>query len=89
MCDIIQQIKQIGVYKIMNYEQNIRDLREDREYKQKDIAKILNISQQYYSEYEKGNRELPTRHLRTLCIFYNVSADYILGLPQGLEYPKR
>ena len=73
----------------MNYEQNIRDLREDREYKQKDIAKILNISQQYYSEYEKGNRELPIRHLRTLCIFYNVSADYILGLPQGLEYPKR
>lgn len=73
----------------MKYEQIIRDLREDKGYKQKEIAKILNISQQYYSEYEKGKRELPIRHLKTLCLFYNVSADYILGLPNNLEYPKR
>lgn len=57
----------------------LKDLREDKDLLQKDIAKILNISQQYYSEYEKGNRELPLRHFYTLCMFYNVSADYILG----------
>lgn len=73
----------------MYISQKIKELREDKDLLQKDIAKILNISQQYYSEYEKGKRELPTHHLKTLCIFYKVSADYILGLPDGLPYPKR
>lgn len=58
----------------------IKDLREDNDKYQREIAKILDISQQYYSEYEKGKREIPIRHLKTLCIYYNVSADYILGL---------
>lgn len=57
----------------------LKDLREDRDYFQKDIAKYLKISQQYYSEYEKGNRELPLRHFYSLCQFFNVSADYLLG----------
>ncbi len=57
----------------------LKDLREDNDLFQKDIAKYLKISQQYYSEYEKGNRELPLRHFYSLCIFYNVSADYLLG----------
>lgn len=56
------------------------DLRTDNDKLQKDIANILQISQQYYSEYEKGKRELPIRHLKTLSIYYGVSADYILGL---------
>lgn len=64
----------------MNYTKKLYDLRTDNDLTQKDIAKILNISQQYYSEYEKGNRELPLRHLITLCQFYHVSADWILGL---------
>lgn len=73
-----------------NYYQILKELREDREPKtsQKDIAKLLNTTQQYYSEYEKGKRPLPIEHLKTLCTFYNVSADYVLGLPQ-LPYPKR
>lgn len=64
----------------MKYTKKLYDLRVDNDLTQKEIAKILNISQQYYSEYEKGKRELPIRHLMTLCQFYKVSADYILGL---------
>ena len=62
------------------YCKNMIDLRTDRDKTQKEIAQILNTSQQYYSEYERGIRELPIRHLLTLCKYYNVSADYMLGL---------
>ena len=58
----------------------LKDLREDNDLLQKDIAKILGISQQYYSEYEKGNRTIPISHLITLAKFYNTSIDYIVGL---------
>lgn len=61
------------------YYKILKDLREDNDLKQKDIADKLNISQQYYSQYENGKRELPIRHLKALCKFYNISADYILG----------
>ena len=66
----------------------LRDLREDRDLKQSDIADVLSISQQYYQCYESGKNELPTRHLITLARFYNISADYILGLtdtPRPIE----
>lgn len=65
----------------MNYKRRIKELREDNEPKttQEDIAKLLKTTQQYYSQYENGKRPLPVEHLITLCIFYNVSADYILG----------
>lgn len=64
----------------MNYAQNIKSLREDNDLYQKDIAKILGTTQSYYAQYENGKRPLPIEHLITLCKFYNVSADYILGL---------
>lgn len=67
----------------------LRELREDRDLHQKEIAELLQTTQQYYSQYENGKRKLPIDHLFTLCKFYNVSADYILGLPKGMEYPKR
>lgn len=60
--------------------QRIRDLREDNDILQKDIAKVLGISQQYYSEYEKGNRAIPIIHLITLAKYYKTSIDYIVGL---------
>ncbi len=72
----------------MGYAQILRDLREDKDLYQKDIAEILKTTQSYYSQYENGKRPLPLEHLITLCKFYNVSADYILGLPD-LPYPKR
>lgn len=75
----------------MSYDKILRELREDREPKttQKDIADLLGTTQQYYSEYENGKRPLPVEHLITLCKFYGVSADYILGLPSDLKYLKR
>ena len=66
------------------------DLRTDNDLKQSDVANKLGISQQYYSEYEKGNRELPIRHLIKLCEYYNVSADYMLGFTNTQEeLPKK
>ena len=58
----------------------IKDLREDNDLLQKDIAGILGISQQYYSEYEKGNRTITLSHLITLAKYYDVSLDYLVCL---------
>ena len=58
----------------------IRDLREDRELKQRELAKYLNCSQQVYSNYELGQRDIPTDVLIKLSSLYHVSVDYILGI---------
>lgn len=65
----------------MNYSylKRIRDLREDNDYTQSQIADLLGTSQTMYARYERGANELPIRHLIKLCDIYNVSADYILG----------
>ena len=63
----------------------IKDLREDNDLLQKDIANLLGISQQYYSEYENGNRSIPIFHLMKLAKFYNVSIDYIVGLTDNIK----
>lgn len=62
-----------------SYTKRIRDLREDKDYSQQSIAKLLNTTQGYYSKYELGKREIPLHHIITLCKFYDVSADYLLG----------
>ena len=64
----------------MRYIKRIRDLREDHDKTQKEIAEVLGTSQTMYARYERGANELPIHHLLTLCQYYNVSADYILGL---------
>ena len=61
------------------YVQKIRDLREDADLTQKQVAERLGTSQTMYARYERGANELPLRHLIRLCQLYNVSADYILG----------
>ena len=66
----------------------IRELRVDRDLTQANIANILKTSQSYYSEYELAKRAIPIQHIITLCLFYGVSADYILGLPKGLQWPR-
>ena len=58
----------------------IRELREDRDLTQKEVAQYLGTTQQVYSRYENGENELPVRHLIALCLYYHVSADYLLGL---------
>ena len=59
--------------------QRIRDLREDHDLKQRQLADILNCSQQVYSNYELGQRDIPTDILIRLSDFYGVSIDYLLG----------
>ena len=58
----------------------IRDLREDKDLTQKELASVLNCSQQVYSNYELGQRDIPTDILIKLSSYYNVSVDYILGI---------
>ena len=66
--------------RITMYYQRLRDLREDNDKTQEDIAQILGISRQHYSLYERGDRELPMHHFITLAKYYNVSLDYLAGL---------
>lgn len=63
---------------MINYSKRIRDLREDRDLTQEQVARVLGTTQGYYSKYELGKRSLPIEHLITLCRLYDVSADYIL-----------
>lgn len=57
----------------------IRDLREDNDLKQRELAEILNCSQRVYSNYERGDLDIPTEILIKLSNYYNVSVDYILN----------
>ncbi len=66
----------------MDYVRIIRNLREDADMTQTQIAQILGTSQTMYARYERGASEMPIHHLVTLCRFYHVSADYILGLSE-------
>lgn len=70
----------------MEYYDRIKNLRIDADKTQKEIADLLKTGQSYYAKYENGHRSLPIDRLRDLCLYYNVSADYILGLPKGLPY---
>lgn len=70
--------------------ERIRNLREDRDLKQEDLAKLLNCTQACYSNYENGKRDIPTEVLNTLASFYHVSTDYLLGRTNVKDpYPKR
>ena len=62
----------------MDYIKRLRDLREDHDLTQAEVAKILGTSQTMYARYERGANELPIRHLIRLCDYYQISADYLL-----------
>lgn len=62
------------------YYQRLKDLREDSDLVQKQVADILGIDQRVYSNYETGKREIPTKFVIQLAKFYKVSSDYILGI---------
>jgi len=64
----------------------LRGLREDRDLTQQELADFLKIGRTMYRRYETGETEIPVRHLKSLCVFYGISADYILGLPKDLPY---
>ncbi len=64
----------------MTYYENLRVIREDRGFTQKQIADVLETTQQYYSDYENGKREIPIRVYIKLSNFYHVSIDYLAGM---------
>ena len=63
----------------MEYQRRLRDLREDYDKTQQEIADVLGTSQTMYARYERGANELPVRHLIKLAEYYHVSTDYLLG----------
>lgn len=70
---------------IKMYYKRIRELREDNDIPQKEIAKILNTSQQHYSRIEKGLTEITADRVVALAKFYSVTTDYLLGLSDEKE----
>ena len=72
----------------MEIADKIKALREDKDLTQQDIADILDTTRQQVYKYENGLQEMTVSRLAKLCRFYGVSADYILGLPKGLQWPR-
>lgn len=72
----------------MDYLERLRALRIDGDFSQAEIAAAIGINQRQYGRYETGINELPLRYLVKLCEHYGVSADYLLGLPRGLSWPR-
>ncbi len=71
------------------YLKRLKDLREDRDLKQVNIAEILKITRQQYSLYELGKRDIPAEYIKILAKFYNTSTDYILELTDEIKPYKR
>lgn len=72
----------------MTYQDRIKALRTDSDKAQKEVAALLRVSQSYYSKQERGEKPFQIDQIIQLSIFYHVSADYILGLPRGLDWPR-
>lgn len=66
--------------------QRLRDLREDADLTQENIAPLLQTTREQYSRWERGAQEIPLHHAITLARYYNISLDYIVGLPEGMPY---
>ena len=71
----------------MNINERMKEARIERGITQKEIAEKLNMTQQQYGLYETGKRDIPALKIKELAEIYNISADYLLGLPKGLPYP--
>lgn len=69
----------------MDLVQNLRKIRQEKGFNQMEIAELLNTTQQQYSKYETGTNEIPVHHVITLCKFYKISADWLLGLKDTFE----
>lgn len=69
----------------MEYSTRIRNIREDKDLLQKDIAKVINVNQRTYSNYELGIRKIPIETLIELAKFYNVDMNYICGVSDELR----
>lgn len=72
----------------MNYCERLRELREDHDLNQTAVANRIGVLQSYYSKQERGEKPFQVEQIIALCEFYGVSADYILGLPKGMKWPR-
>ena len=72
----------------MEYYERLKQLREDNELTQEQVAKAIGTSQSYYSKQELGKKPIPLEQLKALSLLFQVSADYILGLPKDLKWPR-
>ena len=72
----------------MQYYDRLKALRDDKDLSQVEVASILKTTQQQVYKYEKGIQEMTVSRLKILCEFYGVSADYKIGLPKGLQWPR-
>lgn len=70
----------------MEIHERVKNLRIDADKTQSEIAEYLKTSQSYYAKYENGHRPIPIDRIRDLCLYYHVSADFLLGLPEGMPY---
>ncbi len=73
----------------MDYRKRFHNLRIDKDLSQQEIADICGVSDATVGHWENGRRDMKIDSIIKLCKFYNVSADYIFGLPDNLDYPKR
>ncbi|MCI8651292.1 MAG: helix-turn-helix transcriptional regulator [Oscillospiraceae bacterium] len=72
----------------MEYYEKLKATREDQNKTQQEVADALKTTRQQIGKYETGSQIMTIGRLKELCQFYNVSADYILGLPKGLDWPR-
>ena len=72
----------------MDMIQRMIDIRQDHDETQRDLAKAIDVHHVQIANYERRKNEPPIRYLLAFCEHYKVSADYILGLPRGLDWPK-
>ena len=72
----------------MEIYERLRAAREDNDMTQGQVAEIIGCAREQINRYEQGKQEMPINRLKKLCLIYHISADYILGLPRGLDWPR-
>ena len=88
MCTVVNSLcaNLEGGIQMQVYQTRLRQLREDHDKTQKEIANYLGINQTVYSRYETGRNDMKPFQIIALCEYYKVSADYVLSLPEGRPY---
>ena len=77
------------MYMELSFGEKVRLLREERELNQTELGKAVHMTQRKISYLERDKYEPSMEDIRALCLYFNVSADYLLGFPKNLPYPKR
>lgn len=70
----------------MQYYERLKEIREDKDITQREVADAIGTTKQQIYAYEKGINKMSVERLKELCLYYGVSADYVLGLPKGLRW---